>query len=61
MGFQPVNVSVQFYGNAVYPAGGFSWSMHTQVAFLFHKFWQHIETEMKPILRRVQMLNGGRT
>ena len=37
MGFQPVNVSVQFYGNAVYPTGGSPWSMRTQIAFLFPK------------------------
>ena len=37
MGFQPVNVSMQVYGNAVYPAGGSPWSLRTQIAFLFPK------------------------
>ena len=37
LGFQPVNVTAQFYGNAVYPAGTSSWSMRMQIAFLFPK------------------------
>ena len=37
MGYQPVNVSVQFYGNPVYPAGGSPWGLRTQIAFLFPK------------------------
>jgi hypothetical protein len=35
MGFQPVNVSVNFYGNAVHPAGGSSWGLRLQLALLF--------------------------
>ena len=37
LGFQPVNITAQFYGNAVYPAGGSPWSMRLQIAFLFPK------------------------
>jgi hypothetical protein len=37
LGFQPVNLTVQFYGNAAYPAGTSSWSMRAQIAFLFPK------------------------
>ena len=37
LGFQPVNVTAQFYGNAVYPTGTSSWSMRLQIAFLFPK------------------------
>jgi hypothetical protein len=37
IGTQPVNLSAQFYGNAVYPAGGSPWSMRLQIAFLFPK------------------------
>ena len=36
-GFQPVNLSAQFYGNAVYPAGTSPWGMRLQIAFLFPK------------------------
>jgi hypothetical protein len=38
LGFQPVNITAQFYGNAVYPAGGSPWGMRLQIAFLFPKF-----------------------
>jgi hypothetical protein len=37
LGFQPVNITAQFYGNAVYPSGASSWSMRLQIAFLFPK------------------------
>ena len=37
LGFQPVNVAAQFYGNAAHPSGGSSWSMRLQIAFLFPK------------------------
>lgn len=37
LGFQPVNITAQFYGNAVYPSQTSSWSMRAQIAFLFPK------------------------
>ena len=37
LGFQPVNLSAQFYGNAVHPVSGSPWSMQLQLAFLFPK------------------------
>lgn len=37
LGFQPVNLTAQFYGNAVHPAGGPSWSMRLQIMFLYPK------------------------
>ena len=37
LGFQPVNVTAQFYGNAVHPAGASPWGMRLQIAFLFPK------------------------
>ena len=37
-GFQPVNISARFFGNAVHPAGGSSWTMQLSLAFLFPKF-----------------------
>jgi hypothetical protein len=37
LGFQPVNVGLQFYGNAVHPAGASPWSLRLQIAFLFPK------------------------
>lgn len=46
LGFQPVNLSAQFYGNAVTPAGGSPWSMRLQIAFLFPKFSKEQEKMM---------------
>jgi hypothetical protein len=37
LGFQPVNVGLQFYGNAVHPPGASPWTMRLQIAFLFPK------------------------
>jgi hypothetical protein len=37
LGAQPVNLGLQFYGNAVHPPGGSPWSMRLQIAFLFPK------------------------
>jgi hypothetical protein len=37
VGFQPVNISVQFYGNALYPPGTSPWGMKASIAFLFPK------------------------
>lgn len=37
IGPQPVNLSLQFYDNAIYPAGTSPWSMRAQIAFLFPK------------------------
>jgi len=34
-GFQPMNASVAFFGNAVHPAQGAPWSMRAQLSFLF--------------------------
>ncbi len=37
LGFQPVNVAAQFYGNAAHPSNGSPWGMRVQIAFLFPK------------------------
>lgn len=37
IGAQPVNLGVQFYGNAVHPPGASSWSFRAQIALLFPK------------------------
>jgi hypothetical protein len=37
LGFQPVNISAQFYGNAVHPTSGSPWQMRLSIAFLFPK------------------------
>ena len=43
IGFQPVNITAQFYGNAVHPAGASSWGMRLQIAFLFPKLTKEQE------------------
>jgi hypothetical protein len=35
MGFQPINFSLNFYGNAVHPPGASPWGMRLQIALLF--------------------------
>jgi len=37
LGAQPVNLGLQFYGNAVHPPGASPWGMRLQIAFLFPK------------------------
>jgi hypothetical protein len=37
IGFQPVNLSAQFYGNPVRPSGTSPWGMRLSIAFLFPK------------------------
>ncbi len=37
VGAQPINLSLQFYGNPVRPAGTSPWGMRAQIAFLFPK------------------------
>jgi hypothetical protein len=37
MGFQPVNIGLQFYGNPVHPPGASPWSLRIQIALLFPK------------------------
>jgi hypothetical protein len=37
LGFQPINWTVQFYGNAIHPQGGSPWSFKLQLALLYPK------------------------
>lgn len=37
LGFQPVNISVQAYGNAAYPSQGSTWGVRASFALLFPK------------------------
>jgi hypothetical protein len=46
LGFQPVNITGQFYGNAVHPSGASPWSMRLQIQFLFPKFSKEQEIMM---------------
>lgn len=35
LGFQPVNIAVNFYGNVAHPSGASSWGMRMQIALLY--------------------------
>jgi hypothetical protein len=37
LGYQPVNASVAFFGNAVHPVAGSSWGMRLQISLLYPK------------------------
>ena len=37
IGSQPANLSAQFVGNAVHPAGASPWGMRLQIVLLFPK------------------------
>lgn len=52
LGFQPVNLTAQFYGNAVYPTGTSSWNVRAQIAFLFPKLTR--EQQMGLMKKRLQ-------
>jgi len=46
LGFQPVNLGLQFYGNAVHPPGASPWGMRLQIALLFPKLTKQQEKMM---------------
>ena len=46
IGFQPVNLQLQFFGNAKYPTGSSPWGMRFQIALLYPKFSKAQEEEM---------------
>jgi hypothetical protein len=54
VGFQPVNITAQFYRNAVYPTGSSSWGMRLQIAFLFPKLSR--EQEMGMMEKRLKQM-----
>lgn len=43
LGFQPVNLSAEFYGNAVHPPGASSWTARFQFVLLFPKLSPQME------------------
>ena len=46
LGFQPVNLQAQLYGNAVHPPGASPWALKMQIAFLFPKLSKEEEKMM---------------
>ncbi len=43
LGFQPVNITAQFYGNAVHPPGASPWGLRLQFVLLFPKLTKEQE------------------
>jgi hypothetical protein len=43
LGFQPVNITAPFYGNAVYPPGTSPWGLRLQFVLLFPKLTKEQE------------------
>ena len=56
LGFQPVNISAQFYGNAERPSGTSSWGMRLQIALLFPKLSK--EEEMQMMERKLKQMQA---
>ena len=56
LGFQPVNLSASFYGNAVYPTGTSSWNMRLQIALLFPKLTK--QQQMMLMQQRLKQLQA---
>jgi hypothetical protein len=55
LGFQPVALTAQFYGNAVYPLGTPAWTMRLQISFLFPKLTkEQQEMIMKKKLKQLE-------
>ncbi len=47
IGFQPVSITAQFFGNGVHPEGTPSWTMRLQMAFLLPKMTKEMLLQKK--------------
>ena len=54
LGFQPVNLTAQFYANAVHPPGASPWGLRLQIAFLFPKLSK--EQQMMMMQQKLKQL-----
>jgi hypothetical protein len=55
LGFQPVNITAQFYGNAVHPPGASPWGMRLQFVLLFPKLTK--EQEKALLEQKLKQMN----
>ncbi len=55
LGFQPVNITAQFYGNAVHPPGASPWTLRMQFVLLFPKLTK--EQEKGLLEQKLKQLN----
>jgi hypothetical protein len=55
VGFQPMSITAEFYGNAVHPSGASPWGMRIQIALLFPKLTtKEKELTMEEKLKEMQ-------
>jgi hypothetical protein len=55
VGSQPINITAQFYGNAVHPPGASPWGLRLQVQLLFPKISKQEEKEL--LQKKLEQLN----
>jgi hypothetical protein len=55
LGFQPVNITAQLYGNAVHPAGVSPWGARLQIVFLFPRLTK--EQEKALLEQKLKQMN----
>jgi hypothetical protein len=55
LGFQPVNITAQFYGNAVHPPGTSPWGIRLQFVLLFPKLSK--EQEKALLEQKLKQMN----
>jgi hypothetical protein len=55
LGFQPVNITAQFYGNAVHPPGASPWGLRLQVVLLFPRLTK--EQEKALLEQKLKQMN----
>ncbi len=55
LGFQPVNITAQFYGNAVHPPGASPWGLRLQFVLLFPKLSK--EQEKALLEQKLKQMN----
>ena len=58
LGFQPVNISVQAYGNAVHVPGASPWTVRASIALLFPKLSKEQEKMLLGTVKLKQMDQG---
>lgn len=56
LGYQPVSLTAQFYGNAVHPVRTPAWTMRLQIAFLFPKLTE--EQKKMMLEKKLKQMEG---
>jgi len=59
LGYQPVSLTAQFYGNAVHPPGASPWGLRLQISFLFPKLTK--EQQKMMLEEKLKQMNAEPT